>query len=117
MGLLGDHNPQALVDTILFYNGLYFVFRSGGEHRQLRREPCQIQVSEPSGEVPYLQDTEDVSKNRPGGIKGSHIPPKVLTDYANVENPSRCFVLSFQIVLESLSMYCSCRRVLPKATG
>ena len=58
MGLLRDHNPQALVDTILFYNGLYFALRSGGEHRQLRREPCQIQMFEPPGEVPYLGYTE-----------------------------------------------------------
>jgi len=43
-GLLGSTNPQALVDTMLFMNGLYFALRSGDEHRQLRFDPCQIQL-------------------------------------------------------------------------
>jgi len=45
-GLLGKHSPQALLDTIIFMNGLYFALRSGKEHRQLRGEPCQIIVHE-----------------------------------------------------------------------
>ena len=41
-GLLGDANPQSLVDTMLFMNGLFFALRSGHEHRQLHFDPPQL---------------------------------------------------------------------------
>lgn len=96
MGLLGDHSPQALLDTMIFYNGLYFALRSGREHRQLRIRPCQIQLFEREGERAYLQYTEDISKNRPGGIKGRHIKPKVVDHHENIDSPQRCFVRLFK---------------------
>ena len=34
-GILGDNNPQSLLDTMLFMNGLYFALHGGKEHRQL----------------------------------------------------------------------------------
>ena len=54
-GLLGDTTPQSLLDTVIFYNRLFFALRSGKEHRQLRSSPCQIQVIEHQGERPYLR--------------------------------------------------------------
>ena len=69
-GLLGDGNPQALVDTMVVMNGIYFALRSGSEHRQLRSDPCQIKFVERPGHRSYLEYTEDISKNRPGGLKG-----------------------------------------------
>ena len=43
-GLLGDHSPMALVNTIFYMCGIYFALRSGGEHRSLRLHPSQISV-------------------------------------------------------------------------
>ena len=96
-GLLGCSSPQTLVDTMVFMAGLYFALRSGDEHRQLRFEPCQIELVERSGERPHLVYTEDISKNRPGGIKGRKVKPKVVLHHANLENPSRCFVRIFKL--------------------
>lgn len=97
--ILGDHSPQSLLNTIIFMNGLYFALRSGEEHRNLRRTPCQIQVIEKPGERSYLLYTEDISKNHPGGIKGRKVKPKVVLHHANNENPSRCFVRLFKMYL------------------
>ena len=91
-GQLGDHSPQALVDTMLFMNGVYFALRSGGEHRNLRYSPSQIEVFEKPGERAFLQYTEDISINHPGGLKGRKQNPKVVVYYENVDNPSCCFV-------------------------
>ena len=38
----------------------------------------------------------DVSKNRPGGIKGKRVKPKVVVHHANTTNPDRCFVRLFR---------------------
>ena len=86
--LLGDHSPQTLLNTMVFCNGLYFALRSGMEHRQLRFHSSQIQLIEHDDERPYLKYTEDVSKNRPGGIKGRNIKPKVVLHHANTDNRS-----------------------------
>ena len=78
IGLLGKYSPQALVDTMLFMNGIYFALRSGKEHRQLRADPCQITAHERPSTHPYLKYVEDVSKNRPGGLKGRKSQPKIV---------------------------------------
>ena len=75
-GLLGDSNPQTLVDTMLFMNGIYFALRGGKEHRDLRHEPSQILLVEKPGERSYLKYAEDISKNHPGGLKGRNVTPK-----------------------------------------
>ena len=96
-GLLGDHSPQALLNTMVFMNGLYFALRSGKEHRELRFDPSQISIVERAGERAYLEYTEDASKNRPGGLRGLRIGHKTVKHHANPTNPSRCFVRLFSL--------------------
>ena len=94
-GQLGDANPKQLLDTMVFYCGLYFSLRSGKEHRQLCRSPCQIELVETpnSSHVIYR---EDLSKNHPGGLKGRNIKPKVVYHHENTQNPQRCFIRLFK---------------------
>ena len=107
-GLLGDSTPQQLLDTIIFYDGLYFALRSGREHRQLRQHPCQIQIVESQGERSHLKYTENMSKNRPGGIKGRKMKPKVVIHHSNSDNPERCLVrLSLTSVQKQVRSICN----------
>ena len=71
--ILGDHTPQALLNTITFLNGLYFALIGGDEHRNLRCSPCQIYIVERPGQRSYLEYTEDLSKNCPGSLNGGKI--------------------------------------------
>ena len=73
--ILGDHSPQALLNSVFFFNGVCFALRSGDEHRRLRFKECQIQVVKP-GERVYLMYTEDSSKNNQGGLKGRKLKTK-----------------------------------------
>ena len=95
--MLGDASPQALLDTMIFMNGLYFALRSGKEHRQLRFTPPQIELVEKPGDRAYLIYREDISKNHPGRLKGRKVKPKVVVHHANVENPRRCFVRLYKL--------------------
>ena len=58
-GLLGEHSPKALLNTIVYTNGLYFALRSGREHRDLQFSSSQIEVVERVGERPYFFYTGD----------------------------------------------------------
>ena len=60
--VLDDHNPEALLNTIFYQNGVNFALRSGAEHRALRHQNCQIRVVKSTGQRPYLQYCEDSSK-------------------------------------------------------
>ena len=57
-GLLGDHSPQVLVDTMVYLIGLYLAFRSGDDHRKLRHDPSQIQLVNAAAYLHYREDNK-----------------------------------------------------------
>ena len=65
-GVLGDHSPQALLNTIFFMCCLFFAVRSGTEHHSFQLSLwlslAQIKIKETSSAVPCLLYREDVSK-------------------------------------------------------
>ena len=66
-GVLGDGNPQTLIDTLIYLIGIYFALRSGDEHRSLTFSQIEI-VTPINGEPSYLIYTENVSENNSGGL-------------------------------------------------
>lgn len=95
--ILGDHSPQALLNSVFFYNGVCFALRSGDEHRRLRYKDSQIQIVEKPGQRAHLMYTEDSSKNNQGGLKGRKMARKEVIHHENSENPSRCPVRLFKL--------------------
>ena len=94
-GLLGNHSPQVLLDTMLFPCGIHFALRSGQEHRTLKITQFDI-VNPTDGGAPYLIYTEITSKNNSGGLTSRKIRAKTVTHHSNLVNPSRCLVNLFQ---------------------
>ena len=99
LGVLGDGNPQVLLDTIFYYIGLYFALRGGDEHRRLRYQPCQISLHEPPTGKAYLVYTEDCSKTNQGGLLHRDRIAKKITHYANEACPERCLVRLFKLYM------------------
>ncbi len=91
--VLGEDTPQKLLDTVLYLFGLHFALRVGQEHRNLRYGPeSQITVQQDAAGRRFLRYTEDVSKNRQGGLKHRRVTPKSVDAYENEAYPDQCIV-------------------------
>ena len=102
LGLLGDHNAQVLLNTTVYQVGYFFALRSGNEHRRLRHYPSQIQLHEPPGDRAYLVYREDISKTNQGGLTSKKKKPKEVYQYANEQDPRRCFVRLYKLMILSV---------------
>lgn len=99
-GLLGEENPKALLDTMLFLCGIHFALRSGEEHRSLQLSQFELVVPE-NGNARFIY-TENYSKNNQGGLQHRKVKPKCVTCYANEKDPERCLVRLYQVYLSHL---------------
>ena len=75
-GILGDDNPQKLLDTLVYIFGLNLALCSGKEHRNLK--PDMIQLYESDSGMSYLLYSEHGSKNHSGGLKERKVANKSL---------------------------------------
>ena len=89
-GVLGSSNPDALLKSVFFYNGLNFTLRGGEEHRSLSLS--QIKFGEEDN-TEYMEYTENSSKNRPGGNKQLNLENKVVCFYSQPSLGECCHVL------------------------
>ena len=103
-GLLGERDPQTLLDTMLFLCGIHFALRSGQEHRSLRVSQFDIQTHE-AGSASLIY-TENVSKNNQGGLLHRKVKAKKVACYSNTSNPDRCLVRLFQVFLKHRPNQC-----------
>ena len=96
-GLLGKLSLQQLLDTLVFYIGLYFTLRRGSENRRLHHRPSQIQLVElPNGSA-HLVYRETVSKTNQGGLKQRKKVPKEVIQKQNKDDPRKCLVRLYKL--------------------
>ena len=96
-GIIGDHLPQALLNTVFFLNSICFALRSVRSTPQLRLKDCQICVVQKYGEKAYLHYKEDCSKNNSGRLKSRKLKLKEVLQYKNTDNRARCPVRLYKL--------------------
>ena len=74
-GILGNSSPQVLLDTMVYKCGVFFALRNGQELRDLQFSQFKLTEKESHKFIVY---TENVSNNRPGGIKQQKVEPKIV---------------------------------------
>ena len=103
-GLLGTHNPEVLLHTVVYLIGLYCALRAGKEHRSLRSIPfqSQFQYKTDSSGCYYIHYKEDLGlKTNKGGLKQRKLEAKEVDIFPS-ENVDRCPVRILTKYLELL---------------
>ena len=115
--VLGSHNAQVLLDTLVFLIGKNFSLRSGQEHQRLRFSQLSL-VGAKGNEEEKLVYCSFGEKNNLGGLKHCAVKAKRVEHYANRDRPERCLVMLHKKYLakcpkeaiEKDSFYVSTRR-------
>ena len=63
----------------------------------------------------HTSSTQKIS--RPGGLRGRKQKPKVVMQHANDENPQRCFLRIYKIIVQQfVPQGLPCRHIVPPST-
>ena len=94
-GQLGLSSPGSLLNTVWFYNCVYFGMRGGKEeHRKLSWG--DVTLERDSSGVEYIQFRERLTKTRTGeNVKNTR--EKCPRAWANPDNPDRCPVAAYKL--------------------
>ena len=111
IGLLGTHNPEVLLQTVMFTLGLSCSLRAGKEHYVLHSIPFDSQFTflyDSRGKL-YFKFREDVGlKTNKGGIKHRKLDPKVVDVY-QINNDKCCPVRILKLYMSLLPKNRKCR--------
>ena len=92
LGLFGTHDPNTLLNTLVYMLGKGFALRAGQEHRCLKSPQFSSQLSflhDDEGCV-FVRYTEEAGfKTNKGGLKHRRVEPKVVDMYA-IEDVNKC---------------------------
>ena len=89
--LIGDQNPEKLVDTLVLMLGTHFAMRAAKEHYTLKLNQIVVDYDSDIGQK-FLYYTEYKSKCNQGGITSRGHKSKDGRAYENLSNPTRCLV-------------------------
>ncbi len=96
--ILGDDNPETLLNTLIYLLGIYLALRGVQEHKDLKVGTySQLCIHfDDENESKYLLYKPTHLKNNQGGIKEMGKKKKEVSVYENKENPHCCVVYIFE---------------------
>ena len=104
LGLLGTHNPDVLLTTVMFTLDLSCSLRAGKEHYVLRSPGFNSQFTflyDTEGKL-YFRFVEDIGlKTNCGGLKHHKVQAKIVNVH-QLSNPDRCPVRILNLYLSML---------------
>ena len=95
LGIMGAHSPTSLLRAVFFYNVKNICLRGGEEHRNLKLS----QLKRTQKRYMY---TENVSKNRQGGISQLKLKSKSVKILENHDIGDRCHCTLLDLYISKL---------------
>ena len=106
MGMLGVKMPEALLNAVFFYNGMFLILRGGEEHRKLKLSQFKLSTvpdpKQPGVTTTCVIYTEHGSKNHPGGTHQLNHDNKEVAHFACAAAGERCYVSLLQLYISKL---------------